>query len=402
MTLPQPGHTPSSSPIPTDIERVSHLADPVLRNLLITQRYHQLSLCLRRAIDPINVNWSTFATWASKTAGQSIRSEEVPRLVREVLFGASDLPERLSAINDVLRRVHPKAALGVPPLLAHVTETLHAVSGCIADGNLKVYSEIAPQFGRFLRAFRPGESYDPKRLDRYLAEFSEGPPEREGQTLLREAFMNYYLASMAQHPRRRAHLILLANCQVGLHEQTRLQSNIEDAMNTPIVDIFRARVTESVRGNVSMRVQGLIASALDAVLEPFLEDITRLWRNAATRFLMELALPAGRTMGLGNDVPVPTGRDTFFPTELQAIHEPGPLLELLDRFDRAPGDLPFGSAAKDWACLDDRMNFIVNLFRSRQHDVRLFNPPFSDEIVRAIESGRRPPPEALREDAGDR
>jgi hypothetical protein len=40
--------------------------------------------------------------------------------------------------------------------------------------------------------------------------------------------------------------------------------------------------------------------------------------------------------------------------------------------------------------LEDRMNFIVNLFRSRQTDVALFGPPFTTAQTTAIESGKFP------------
>jgi hypothetical protein len=37
------------------------------------------------------------------------------------------------------------------------------------------------------------------------------------------------------------------------------------------------------------------------------------------------------------------------------------------------------------------MNFIVNLFRSRQRDPNLFNPPFTDGQLAALAQGRLPP-----------
>src|SRR5262245_42975732 len=53
-------------------ERVSDIIgvsnDPVLRNLLITQCYHDLSAGIAELLTGGNANWCTFATWASKTA----------------------------------------------------------------------------------------------------------------------------------------------------------------------------------------------------------------------------------------------------------------------------------------------------------------------------------------------
>jgi hypothetical protein len=43
--------------------------------------------------------------------------------------------------------------------------------------------------------------------------------------------------------------------------------------------------------------------------------------------------------------------------------------------------------------LDDRMNFIVNLFRSRQQDAELLDQPFNDKQRAEIEARRVPKPE---------
>jgi hypothetical protein len=50
--------------LPTDIAKISSMQDAVPRNLLITQRYHDLSQALAATMRGPNVNWSTFATWA--------------------------------------------------------------------------------------------------------------------------------------------------------------------------------------------------------------------------------------------------------------------------------------------------------------------------------------------------
>jgi len=122
------------TPVPTDLDAIAQLQDGALRNLLITQRYHDLSLALTETIGPGNVNWSTFATWASKTAGLSIRNEEVPPFVaglaQEHLF-----------------------------LLDPVKDTLGQVSQQIAVGNRKVYAELTPLFAKFARpGFAPEHS----------------------------------------------------------------------------------------------------------------------------------------------------------------------------------------------------------------------------------------------------
>ena len=58
-------------------------------------------------------------------------------------------------------------------------------------------------------------------------------------------------------------------------------------------------------------------------------------------------------------------------------------------WDRTPNDL-VGSRAADWSNIRDRMNFIVDLFRSRHLDEGLFCDPFTDAQCRAVLAGTVP------------
>lgn len=68
---------------------------------------------------------------------------------------------------------------------------------------------------------------------------------------------------------------------------------------------------------------------------------------------------------------------TLFPPHLRTLENPK-LRELMGRLDATPDSLK-GTAAKDWSKLDQRMNYIVDLFRSRQSDPHLFDQPFGKE-----------------------
>lgn len=61
-----------------EIGAIVELRDPVLRNFHITHWYHLRSEELRRTVGTRDANWPAFATWASKTAGESIHREEMP------------------------------------------------------------------------------------------------------------------------------------------------------------------------------------------------------------------------------------------------------------------------------------------------------------------------------------
>jgi len=87
----------------------------------------------------------------------------------------------------------------------------------------------------------------------------------------------------------------------------------------------------------------------------------------ATDQLMTLATPSG-TLKLGSDVP------KGFPKNLQTIDNPD-LQKVLGQVDRTPNTTK-GSAGNDWASFNDRMNYIVDLFRAYGQDPSLFNAPF--------------------------
>ena len=68
-----------TAPTVAAVERIAALDDPVVRNLQITQCYSELSRAFAARIDGGPANWCTFATWASKQAGQTIRGEDLAR-----------------------------------------------------------------------------------------------------------------------------------------------------------------------------------------------------------------------------------------------------------------------------------------------------------------------------------
>ncbi|HSC86725.1 MAG TPA: hypothetical protein VLC09_05620, partial [Polyangiaceae bacterium] len=345
-----------------DLAAVEAEADPILRNLWITQRYHVLSGSLAEVIDRSNVNWSTFACWASKTAGQSIRSEEIPRMVeKELHLDRASLGEIQGVIGAVLEWL---------PLGGMVRRAAAAclgdVSRQVAEGNRKVYAELAPLFARFAALLQqdPGEA----AIEEFVGRLRPGPPETGGQDALRRAFHAWYRVSRSDDPRQRAESMLYANCMVGLHEQTRLQPNIQGAMNAPLELLFRQRLTAQLPRFIGPPV----AFVVSALLRPFRRKLTSIWQRVATRFAMNLTLPRGQEIPLGEDLP---DRPNVFPPELRELRD-SELVQLVQRYDHQL-TTTLGSGANDWADLQDRMGFIVALFRSRQQDRDLFEPPFS-------------------------
>src|SRR5262249_36130357 len=132
------------APLATAEECAEIAATPnlVLRNLKITQMYHRLSLQLALLLGHQDANWCTFACNASKTAGYSIRGEEVPLYGLYLRARQQPRAERwLSAVEGRLQ------ALG---LARRFDQVIDAVSESISAGNLKVFAELGPLFARFV------------------------------------------------------------------------------------------------------------------------------------------------------------------------------------------------------------------------------------------------------------
>ena len=103
-----------------DIERFLSLAEidtigacphPVLRNLRITQAYYELSTATARRIGS-TANWCTFATWASKQAGQSIRGDDLGRKIEDTFVRSDAVQLTVDRIRDLEdRHLHLGASL---------------------------------------------------------------------------------------------------------------------------------------------------------------------------------------------------------------------------------------------------------------------------------------------------
>jgi len=147
---------------------------------------------------------------------------------------------------------------------------------------------------------------------------------------------------------------------------------------------------ENVRDSAPPTLFGKIVDAIEAPFVALTNEVEKLWQRIATRYLMRLALPYGEELPLGRNIPKAAAARSYLPIQLQNITLPEPLVELLVKYDRARGNTDDGSASVDWAVLDDRMNFIVNLFRSSQQSLDLFTQPFTDAQRAAFAAGKMP------------
>jgi hypothetical protein len=362
-----------------EIERITREPNAPLRNLLITQTYHELAAAIAAVIGNGNANWSSFATWASKTAGQSIRGEEVPNEVARALREEAAIEPLLAAFTK------PFPLLGWLKVNLDLFDVARAVvkevSDQIAAGNLKVFAELAPLFARFAHTFADPARRGAGALDAFVASLRPGPADREGQDALKLAFTGYLAAASATTTKERAELTLYGNVLIGLHEQTRLQAHIQGGIDAPLSPgVYRNLKAGTVWG------LPILSWLLGRRLRLFYAGIREAWEQIATRHFMRLALPNGGSLSLGTDITV-AGRP--FPPDLDPLHHPE-LIALIRTYDPHLETLR-GSGARNWTDLGNRMAFIADLFRSHQCDPTLFSPPFAPEQVLAMRAGRMPP-----------
>ena len=185
---------------------------------------------------------------------------------------------------------------------------------------------------------------------------------------------------------------MLANLEIGFHEQTRLQPEIAAALNAAVVDPrdVRDRVIEALFPDAKwlVRLRLLIArllgrrSLLDVAIDALVEEEQRLVRHILTRHLMSIELGAAVRLQLGEDL------GGGFPPSLREIVLPE-LRDLLDRIDPTR-DSPQESGAVDWADLGDRVHFIAEMFRCFQESPFLFEPPFTPAQLERLDAGERP------------
>ncbi len=373
-------------PTPEQANAISAELDPAPRNLKITQSYHELTVALTRAFGPTNVSWCAYATYASKTAGAFIRGEEVPSLIRKYVAAADHLDAGVLGLNNALRTLDEKAHVGHSFVVTAIERVMGDITRAVGQGNLIVFAELAPPFARLCQLFEGPPKGTAEEKAGLLSMFKRGSVEEGGQDLLIEAFTHYYDAMLERDAKKKAELLFWANALVGYHEQIRLQGPIVDSLRAPLVDTLSLVLHEDLRSKVPEHKHGGIVGALESVFAPFAKRIECEWQELSTRFLMTLTLPTV-TLDLGKDVPrLPEGND--FPSDLATIETPG-LVALLEKLDRTPNTSK-GSAAGDWGLLADRMNYVVDFFRSRQQDSTLYEQPFSDEQVAVLKTGKLP------------
>jgi hypothetical protein len=316
-----------------DIDAVRAISDPVRRNNRITAIYHELAVALAKRSGGPDLTWCAFATWASQSAGKMIAGNEVPAAFRRRI-GNSELYQA--------ERRGWHRLLGHYAVLRLVEIVSRRVAAAVAVGNLLVFEELGPIF---------------------VALAEGAPPPDELPAALAEAFRHYEIALTSAEPEEAAQHMLAANVMAVAYEQGRLQPHI--------VTAFDVGIRETLRDLPPGRPLRWLVRRLEAVWSPLLHHADACWDSALTHYATTMSTPE-RTFNLGHDVPPLPGGEPW-PPALRKLGKPEPAA-IVGRYDLTHGSLA-GSAAHDWALLTSRMNYIVNLFRTRQQQESLLRPP---------------------------
>lgn len=326
------------------VEQLSALAavvatsDLVTANYLITRSHFELSGLLDAALGPHSgANFHTWAVWGSREAGRTIARGDV-----------IGLTPMMAAVGALLGALFGWWA-GFPSWLVAVTAAalcagatralLERARRHIAHGNRLVLAEIGSATIEFLTAVTRQQGGDHLALEHFLATLEPGPADDGGQDLLRRAFTCYAAAIAEALPERRHQLVFAANCFAVRHEHTRLQLDIRRSMPWALRRL-------------------LTRHRLD------------FWVGAEH-------LHVGHDLGDSNGDAYPSSLATLTVSEARAA------VRELRNVRRPPGTLT-GSAAADWTVLDQRMNYIVDLFRSRHLAPEVFDAPYGDHADRLL------------------
>jgi hypothetical protein len=368
-----------------EVRRVATIANPVIRNLEITHCYSRLAAAFTEHGDD-GANWCTYATWASRQAGRTIRGED---LIEQFGLRLGEGRWLLHPIATLSRRLLRDGLFQPETRIGRLTAELHTpfdaferASACVARGNLKVFEEIGMEFARYLAECPPEGHAESPAFQRFVERLRPGDPPA-GQRYLRQAFAHYERRRLERDPKTRAELAVLANLEIGLHEQTRLQPEIRealDAVHSTKEDLGR-RALEAlfpsaarwwpVARRPALAVSGVIAAGGQ-------RTASRLAREVITESFMVLSLP-GRVLALGTHLP------DAYPEVLGDPAEPE-LIELLAQFEPVQ-PAPDDCGAREWSEFHQRMHYIVHLFRAYHLRGELSRQPFTAEQVACFSVG---------------
>ena len=205
----------TSIPDVAGIAAIAAIRNRVVRNLEITECYADLSAAVRARTGG-DADWCTFATWASRQAGSTIRGEDLLDRFERRLGQKARLLAPLQSFKRMLLRkglFEPETRLGRVVAVVHTPfDAFERASDAVAEGNLKVFEEIGREFARFLAGVPADARADSPEFLGFAAELHPGPRQRVKTTW---GSVCNTSSSGTRQTRRTRPWILLANLKIG-------------------------------------------------------------------------------------------------------------------------------------------------------------------------------------------
>jgi hypothetical protein len=344
------------------LDRILAVEHPETANRAITNGHYQLSLALDSVLGPgSGANFHTWAVWGSREAGRTIEQRDIPGLRSRVAVVGAAIGGALGSAFFGLGGTVVAALIvgGFAAVVAH--RELVQARRAISHGNRIVLDEIGGVTARFVAGGACGGG--PGQLKTFLGTLRPDATAVGGQDLLRGAFAAYHHARDEPDRSRRHQLVFAGNCLAVWHEHVRLQHDIAAALPSWLRRPITRRLLHFSVGPEPLHVGHDLTPV---------EDHT--WPSTLTDLDLPLAVAVVSTM----------------------------------RDPRRPADTFRGSAAADWTVLHQRMNYVVDLFRSRHLMAGTFDVPYPASSPHAVgdgaaveESDQASPVVTLDEDAGD-
>ena len=334
-------------------------------------------------------NWCTFATWASRQAGQTIRGEDL----------LDEAPSASSA-RDV-RAAHPVASLWRRSFRRGVFQPRHPsravdrgvhspfdafelASDAVARGNRKVFGEIGLEFARYLQECAPDLRPDSADLEQFLGGLRAGAPP-DGPALPAKAFTALPEQRFEPEPKRGAELIAAGEsgdraaradaAERAIREALDAAWTTEEELGCHLLPALFPRVAR--RGRWLARPATALLGRLGSRLQ---REVTDVSRAVITRCFMVLMLP-GTVLALGRTSTRPALRSCAYSKNAE-------LEQLVARYEQEPPAIDDYGAPRLVRARSSACTTSAHLFRciSRARRARR-SPPFTPEQVERFRAG---------------
>jgi hypothetical protein len=313
--------------LPFSVKDVVAVRDGEVRNHVITYSYERVGEVLAQELGRDDVNWCSFAAWASRTVGHVLNEDE--------------LPGRLATILRRVPQPITRQALAGISTARYIAFRRHREA--LIAGNTNVFNDVAKHFIDLVPFLRIASNDD--EFEVWLNRF-QVPQNREDMApeleYLRDGFRYYRRAAHLPLGDRRSELLYAAAVHVAAYEQLLLQPAIETAL-----------FTNSRHRRISVLPRGLAARAMTQ--------------------LMVVHVPGGVVRISGPLTAWPSS-SSLAPT----VSRHSPITDEAQRvFDRFP-PLTQNETVTNWAIYDQRMRWIVEFFRRFHADGSFTDGPFAE------------------------